>query len=104
LKTGENRKKVAAWYTERLSQAVSFVTIRSTRHHAHVWFVYVCNDPTVNRDTLARNLEDLGVPVRPTFFLFIFSLMVERFGYKEGDYPVTEQLGRCSTALPFSES
>ena len=28
--------------------------------------------------------------------------MVERFGYREGDYPVTEEVGRCGLALPFS--
>jgi dTDP-4-amino-4,6-dideoxygalactose transaminase len=28
--------------------------------------------------------------------------MVERFGYRPGDYPVTEDLGRRGLALPFS--
>jgi dTDP-4-amino-4,6-dideoxygalactose transaminase len=28
--------------------------------------------------------------------------MVERFGYREGDFPVTEDLGRRGLALPFS--
>ena len=28
--------------------------------------------------------------------------MVERFGYKVGDYPVTEDLGARGIALPFS--
>jgi dTDP-4-amino-4,6-dideoxygalactose transaminase len=28
--------------------------------------------------------------------------MVEKFGYQIGDYPVTEDLGRRSLALPFS--
>jgi len=101
----ENRKKVAAWYTERLSQAdlirPPFVSPDTTRMS---WFVYVVQlDPTVNRDTLARNLEGLGVPVRPYFLpIHLQPYMVERFGYKEGDYPVTEQLGRCGLALPFS--
>jgi dTDP-4-amino-4,6-dideoxygalactose transaminase len=28
--------------------------------------------------------------------------MIERFGYREGDFPVTEGLGRRGLALPFS--
>jgi dTDP-4-amino-4,6-dideoxygalactose transaminase len=28
--------------------------------------------------------------------------MAERFGYREGDYPIAEDLGRRSLALPFS--
>jgi dTDP-4-amino-4,6-dideoxygalactose transaminase len=28
--------------------------------------------------------------------------MVERFGYRMGDFPVTEDLGRRGLALPFS--
>jgi dTDP-4-amino-4,6-dideoxygalactose transaminase len=28
--------------------------------------------------------------------------MVEKFGYQEGDFPVTEDLGRRGLALPFS--
>jgi perosamine synthetase len=27
---------------------------------------------------------------------------VERFGYKEGDFPVTEDLGQRGLAIPFS--
>ena len=28
--------------------------------------------------------------------------MAERFGYREGDFPLTEDLGRRGLALPFS--
>jgi dTDP-4-amino-4,6-dideoxygalactose transaminase len=28
--------------------------------------------------------------------------MVEKFGYQAGDFPVTEDLGKRSLALPFS--
>jgi dTDP-4-amino-4,6-dideoxygalactose transaminase len=28
--------------------------------------------------------------------------MVDRFGYRTGDYPVTEDLGKRGLALPFS--
>ncbi len=28
--------------------------------------------------------------------------MVEKFGYQEGDFPITEDLGRRGLAIPFS--
>ena len=28
--------------------------------------------------------------------------MQERFGYREGDFPITEDLGRRGVAVPFS--
>jgi dTDP-4-amino-4,6-dideoxygalactose transaminase len=28
--------------------------------------------------------------------------MAEKFGYREGDFPVTEDLGRRGLAIPFS--
>jgi dTDP-4-amino-4,6-dideoxygalactose transaminase len=101
----DNRKKVAAWYTERLSRIERvrppFVSPDTTRMS---WFVYVVQlDPAVDRDTLARNLEGRGVPVRPYFLpIHLQPYMVERFGYQEGDFPNAEAAGRCGLALPFS--
>ena len=44
-----------------------------------------------------------GIPVRPYFLpIHLQQYMVERFGYRQGDYPVTEDLGERCLALPFS--
>jgi len=60
-------------------------------------------DPKSDRDTLAKRLEARGVPVRPYFLpIHLQPYMVERFGYRAGDFPVTEDLGRRGLALPFS--
>ena len=43
------------------------------------------------------------MPVRPYFLpIHLQPYMVERFGYRAGDFPVTEDLGRRGLALPFS--
>ena len=101
----EKRNRVAYWYAERLSElpgveapvVESFTTRMS-------WFVYVVHfDPQVDRNTLAERLERRGVAVRPYFLpIHLQPYMVERFGYQEGDFPVTEDLGRRGLALPFS--
>jgi dTDP-4-amino-4,6-dideoxygalactose transaminase len=99
------REQVAAWYGERLAEmplvrapVIEPFTTRTS------WFVYVVHfDPAIDRDGLAKQLENRGVPVRPYFLpIHLQPYMVERFGYRPGDYPVTEELGRRGLALPFS--
>ncbi len=68
------------------------------------WFVYVVKfDAQIDRDALAKRLEAHGVPVRPYFLpIHLQPYMAERFGWREGDFPVTEDLGRRGMAVPFS--
>lgn len=99
------RKQVAAWYEARLCEIpgveVPFVESFTTRMS---WFVYVIRfDKKINRDEIAKRLEARGIPVRPYFLpIHLQPYMVERFGWCEGDFPVTEDLGRRGLAIPFS--
>jgi perosamine synthetase len=99
------REQVAAWYESRLAEIpgveVPFVEPSTTRMS---WFVYVIRfDAKLNRDEIAKKLDALGIPVRPYFLpIHLQPYMAERFGWREGDFPVTEDLGRRGLALPFS--
>ncbi len=99
------RDQVAKWYEERLAEipAVELYAVEAATTRMS-WFVYVVKfAPDVARDGLAKRLESRGIPVRPYFSpIHLQPYMVERFGCREGDYPVTEDLGRRSLALPFS--
>jgi dTDP-4-amino-4,6-dideoxygalactose transaminase len=68
------------------------------------WFVYVVRTPQgVDRKAVADRLAAKGIPVRPYFLpIHLQPYMAERFGYRPGDYPVTEDLGERGLALPFS--
>ena len=60
-------------------------------------------DAKVDRNALAKRMEARGVAVRPYFLpIHLQPYMQERFGYREGDFPVTEDLGKRGLALPFS--
>jgi perosamine synthetase len=99
------REQVAAWYGERLAEIPGVEAPVVERYTTRMsWFVYVVRfDPAIDRDSLAKRLEARGVPVRPYFPpIHLQPYMVERFGYRAGDFPVSEDLGRRGLALPFS--
>jgi perosamine synthetase len=99
------RLQVAAWYEERLSELPGVEIPRLAQYTSRVsWFVYVVRfQPGFDRDRIARKLEQQGIPARPYFVpIHLQPYMVERFGYQMGDFPVTEDLGLRSLALPFS--
>jgi perosamine synthetase len=99
------REQVAAWYADRLNEIPGIETpIVETATTRMSWFVYVIRlDKKIDRDPLAKRLEGRGVPVRPYFLpIHLQPYMVERFGWREGDVPVTEDLGRRGLAVPFS--
>ena len=99
------REQVAGWYSERLSEIpgieIPVVVPETTRMS---WFVYVIRlAKEIDRAELAKRLEARGVPIRPYFLpIHLQPYMVEKFGYREGDFPITEDLGRRGVAVPFS--
>lgn len=99
------RERVAAWYNERLAdiELVERPTISATTTRMS-WFVYVVRiRPPASRDAVMRQLAAAGIPSRPYFTpIHLQPFYRKRFGFRPGDFPVTERLGATSLALPFS--
>ena len=101
----EKRAQVAGWYEHYLADIEEVKPPQIVPNTTSVsWFVYVIRvNKTINRDRLARILEEKGVPVRPYFApIHLQPYMMDMFGFRSGDFPVTEDLGNRSLALPFS--
>jgi len=99
------RARVADWYAKHLDNIEEVTPPQLVENTTKVsWFVYVIRvDEKIDRDNLAMILEEKGVPVRPYFApIHTQPYMVKMFGYQQGDFPVTEDLGNRSLALPFS--
>ena len=100
----EARARVAAMYTERLREIdgvqVPYIDPATTRMS---WFVYVIRlEEGIDRTAVMERLQADGVPSRPYFVpIHLQPLYRERFGFKEGDFPVTERIARSTLALPF---
>ena len=51
---------------------------------------------------LMAELQEDGIPSRPYFVpIHLQPLYRQRFGFKPGDFPVTERIARTTLALPF---
>ena len=101
----DRRERVAAWYTERLAALDGVETPRIAPETTRMsWFVYVVRlAPHVDRPALMAALEADGIPTRPYFVpIHLQPYYRERYGCKEGDYPVTERVAATTLALPFA--
>ncbi|MEW5871346.1 MAG: DegT/DnrJ/EryC1/StrS family aminotransferase [Chloroflexota bacterium] len=99
------RQRVADWYTQRVVNLPGVQAPQLTPATTRMsWFVYVVRfAPGIDRDAVARALEQRRIPARPYFIpIHLQPYMVERFGYQPGDFPITEDLGQRGLALPFS--
>lgn len=101
----DKRARVAAWYNARLQNEelieVPYIVASTTRMS---WFVYVVRiKPPAQRDVVMKQLAEAGIPSRPYFTpIHLQPFYRDKFGYRRGDFPVTEYLGDVSLALPFS--
>jgi len=98
------RERVAQMYNQRLADVelveTPYIAPTTTRMS---WFVYVVRlAPEINRDRVMVELEERGIPSRPYFTpIHLQPFYREMFGYKEGDFPITESVARSTLALPF---
>ena len=67
------------------------------------WFVYVVQLPgAVGRDQTVTALRERGIDSKPYLpAIHLMSFYRERFGHREGEFPVCEDVARRSLALPF---
>jgi len=98
------RKAVADMYSESLAkiEGVSpLLIVPSTTRMS--WFIYVVKfEQQINRDRILSLLSENGIPTRPYFSpIHLQPFYRQRFGFKEGDFPISEAAGRSYLALPF---
>jgi dTDP-4-amino-4,6-dideoxygalactose transaminase len=99
------RRQVTKWYDERLEDVegiqTPYVAPTTTRMS---WFVYVVRIvPEISRNRVLRELRKQGIPSRPYFTpIHLQPFYIDTFGYRRGDFPVTERAGDTCLALPFS--
>ena len=100
----EARAKVAALYRQALGDVEGLdLPCPDAGGNRRGWFVFVVQLPRgVDRDDTIRALGAEGVPAKPYFpAVHLMSFYRERFGHREGEFPVCEDVAARSIALPF---
>jgi perosamine synthetase len=98
------RARVASLYGERLAAIEDLgLPCPDQDGERRGWFVYVVQLPRgVDRDETIRALRERGVDSKPYLpAIHLLSFYRERFGHREGEFPVCEDIARRSLALPF---
>jgi len=97
------RARVAGLYAQALAELDVELPCPDQGGDRRSWFVYVVQlPPRVDRDQAVRALREHGVDSKPYLpAIHLFSFYRERFGHREGEFPVSEDVARRSLALPF---
>lgn len=98
------RARVAGWYRQALAGLEGLQLPCEDRGGARRgWFVFVVQLPRgVDRDATIVRLRELGVQSKPYLpAIHLMSFYRERFGHREGEFPVCEDAAARSLALPF---
>jgi perosamine synthetase len=100
----EARSRVASLYSEALADIEGIgLPCPNQGGNRRSWFVYVVQLPHgVDRDATVTAMRERGVDSKPYLpAIHLMSFYRERFGHKEGDFPVCEDVAARSLALPF---
>ena len=109
------RQQVAKWYQEMLSPDNRLVVPVEPPGCDISWFVFVVRLADVSpprlastgkqgghRDKILEAMRKRNIQVSNYFSpVHLQPFMAERFGYKPGDFPVTESVSKSTIALPF---
>jgi perosamine synthetase len=99
------RERVASWYGEALAGIEGLdLPVHEHGGDRRGWFVYVVQVPEQGpqRDDVVVALRERGVQSKPYLpAIHLMSFYRERFGHREGQFPVCERVAARSVALPF---
>ncbi len=98
------RARVAAAYGEALSGIEGLqLPCPDAGQARRGWFVYVVQLPGgFDRDGVIRALSERAIPSKPYFpAVHLMSYYRKKFGHREGEFPVCEDVAARSIALPF---
>jgi perosamine synthetase len=98
------RARVAGLYREALAGAEG-LELPCPDHGGSVrgWFVFVVQLPAgIDRDETVHALRGKGIQSKPYLpAIHLMSFYRERYGHREGEFPVCEDVAARSLALPF---
>ncbi len=102
----EKRLQVAKWYQQMLADEPRLIVPTEPDGCDMSWFVFVVRladgFTLARRDRILQQMRNKNIQVGNYFPpVHLQPFMVEKFGYKQGDFPITEAVSKTTIALPF---
>ena len=100
------RQQVAKWYQQMLAEDDRLIVPAEPDDCDVNWFVFVVrladNFTLQQRDKVLEAMRKQGIQVKNYFPpVLLQPFMVEKFGFKKGDFPLAEAVCKGTIALPF---
>jgi perosamine synthetase len=98
------RARVAGLYRQALAETEGLeLPCEDADGDVRGWFVFVVQLPRgADRDEMVRSLARRAIQSKPYLpAIHLMSFYRERFGHREGEFPVCEDVAARSLALPF---
>ena len=97
------RQRVADSYIEKFKGVEGVILPTIDERVKMSWFVFVIRfEEWIDRNLVMKILTDKEIGCRPYFTaIHLQPFYRELFGYKEGDFPVTEHVANGTLAIPF---
>lgn len=99
----EKRRRLVGLYEAALGGTPGLQLPQVRKENEHTWFVYAVRVSAALRDALLEALNQHGVQSKAYFYpcIHLQTFYREQFGFREGDFPVSEQLSHEIVILPF---
>jgi len=98
----QKRQKVADLYNKKLKDIKGITMPYVSPNVEMSWFCYVIKVDKKIRDEVIKYLQDSEIGCRPYFpTIHLEPFYVEKFGFKEGDFPIAEEASKQTIAIPF---
>lgn len=97
------REKVANYYYKKLGNNKNITLPFVEKNNKESWFVFVIQlAKNINRAKVIEFLKEKGVASNIYFpAIHLQDFYKKEFKYKEGDFPITEEIAKRTLALPF---
>ncbi len=96
------RQAAADYYDKAFENCPNIITPKRDKQSTHVFHQYTIKVKNIDRDGLKKFLNDNNIPA---MIYYPFPLHLQKaykhLGYKEGDFPVTEELSKIVLSLPM---
>ena len=96
------RQRAAAYYDQAFAGHPNIFVPARTSYSTHVFHQYTLRLVDVNRDALKQALEQAGIPAMVYYPIPLHMQQAYQDPrYKQGDFPIAEQLASCVLSLPM---